>query len=152
MRKTRIGGALGVLVGTGCLLTGCGTGTAQATVPIPTWQTVQLAQGSVMVQIRVPVAWTKNLGLTGAGDSVVMGPHNWSHGLPELGLRYGVSPWNYPKPVQILSYKRTYSIFRELKPDLASVWVAVPNTASYRKLAQTIMHSVKQIPLPQKKG
>jgi hypothetical protein len=106
-----------------------------------------------MVQVRIPTTWARNFGITGVGDSIEMGPHNWSRGGPELGLRYGVGRWSYAKPVQILAGRKTYSIFRELTPSQADVWVSVPNAASYRRLAQTIMHSVKQIPLtPQKKG
>ena len=141
----------GVIVA-GLLLTGCGARTANAAPPT-TWRSVNLAQASVVVQVRVPVAWTKNFGLTGAGDSVVMGPQNWSDSGPELGLRYGVIQGTSPNPVHILSYKQTYLISRELTPPQADVWVAVPNTPAYRKLAQTIIRSVKQIPWkPQKKG
>ncbi len=145
---------VGIMMGAGLTLAGCGGVTTQAAPPhAQTWQTVQLAQGTVMAQVRVPMTWTRNFGVTGAGDSIVMGPQNWSHGAPELGLRYGVSPWSYPKPIQILSYRQGYSIFRELTPSQADVWISVPNTPAYRKLAQTIIQSVKQISLkPQKKG
>ena len=146
--------AVGIMMGAGLILAGCGVGTAQAAAHrTQTWQTVQLAQGTVMAQVRVPVTWTRNFGLTGAGDSVVMGPQNWSDSGPELGLRYGVIQGTSPNPVHILSYKQTYLISRELTPPQADVWVAVPNTPAYRKLAQTIIRSVKQIPWkPQKKG
>jgi hypothetical protein len=145
---------VGVIIGAGLLLSGCGTATTQAAHPAPTWQTINLEQASVVAQVRVPVAWTKNFGLTGAGDSVAMGPHNWSHGDPELGLCYGgAAHWYPPKPLFTQVFHDQYSAYKRLHPIHAYFWVDVPNTPTYRKLAQTIIRSVKQIPLtPHKKG
>ena len=135
--NTRI---VGIMMGAGLVLTGCGVGTAQAAHPALV--TVQLVQGGNGVSAAIPVSWTRHVWAEGTADNVIEGTQAGN-------ITYTIQiP---PLSTQKVGTTRTvfhgrYILTKNLSHS-ASVLITVPNTPANRTLAQRILDSVHSFPV-----
>ena len=140
----------------GFLLAGCGTVTAvpKAVAPI-TWKDFTIEAGPTWVQARIPISWLTDMGSSGVGDTVFMtGSHNDESHQPTsaMGLTLGNPDHWYPsKPLTTQVSKNQVTIYKRLNAVHNYVWVTVPNNTKSRQIAQDVIRSVKQIPVPDHK-
>ena len=129
---------VGIMMGAGLVLTGCGTATAQAghSAP-PTLVTAQLVQGSNGISITIPASWTRHVRVEGAANNVIEGTQAGN-----ITYTIQVPPLSTQKVGTTRTvFRGQYTLTKNLSHS-ASVLITVPNTPTNRTLAQRILDSV----------
>ena len=156
--NTRI---VGIMMGAGLVLTGCGVGTAQAAVPHPsvsgsviTMGNVQVNSGDTTATVSIPESWMWSPVLSTDGR---VAPPSYQFGHNTNVTIMGTIPTRSRLPAKrtvIFTEGRVKMYQVALNGPVFTLSVTVPDTAPQRTLAQRIIRSwhVHTLKISNKKG